>query len=55
LFTFSFQAEEILEALELNGPYQPLGYADNVSLLGDNSDNVEERRETLIDAMMSSV
>jgi hypothetical protein len=36
--------------LKLKGTHQLLAYADDVSLLGDNIDNVKKHTETLIDA-----
>jgi hypothetical protein len=35
--------------LKLNGTHQLLAYADDVNLLGDNSDTIEKTVETLID------
>jgi hypothetical protein len=34
----------------LNGTRQLLAYADDVNLLGDNTDTINKNRETLIDA-----
>jgi hypothetical protein len=36
--------------LKLNGTYQLLVYADNVTLLEDNINTIKESTETLIDA-----
>jgi hypothetical protein len=36
--------------LKLNGTHQPLGYAEDVNLLGDNIDTIKKITETLIDA-----
>jgi hypothetical protein len=36
--------------LKLNGKHQLLAYADDVNLLGDNTDTVKKNTETLIDA-----
>jgi hypothetical protein len=34
--------------LKLNGTHQPLTYADDVNLLGDNIDTIKKNTETLI-------
>jgi hypothetical protein len=36
--------------LKLNGTHQLLVYADDVNLLGDNTDVIKKNTETLIDA-----
>jgi hypothetical protein len=36
--------------LNFNGKHQHLAYADDVNLLGDNTDNIKKNIETLIDA-----
>jgi hypothetical protein len=36
--------------LKFNGTHQLLGYADDVSLLGDNIDTIKKKTENLIDA-----
>jgi hypothetical protein len=36
--------------LKLNGSYQPLVYADDVNLPGDNIDTINNHTETLFDA-----
>jgi hypothetical protein len=36
--------------LKLNGTHQLLAYADDVNLLGVNTDTIKENTETLIDA-----
>jgi hypothetical protein len=36
--------------LKLNGTHQPLLYADDVTLLGDNIDTINKNTEPLIDA-----
>jgi hypothetical protein len=35
--------------LEINGTHQPLAYADNMNLLGNNTDTTKEHTETLND------
>jgi hypothetical protein len=35
--------------LKLNGAHQPLVYADDVNLLGDNIDTIKKKTESLID------
>jgi hypothetical protein len=35
--------------LKLNGAHEPLAYAGNVNLLGDNIDTTKEHTETLTD------
>jgi hypothetical protein len=36
--------------LKMSGTHQLLAYADDVNLLGDNTDTVKKNTETLIDA-----
>jgi hypothetical protein len=36
--------------LKFNGTHQILAYADDVNLLGDNTDTIKKNIETLIDA-----
>jgi hypothetical protein len=36
--------------LKLNGTHQLLAYANDVNLLGDNTDTIQRNTETLIDA-----
>jgi hypothetical protein len=36
--------------LALNWMHQPLGYPDDVNLLGDNTDTIKKNTESLIDA-----
>jgi hypothetical protein len=55
--TFNFDLEcairefqENQKGLKLNGTYQLLVYADDVILLGDNTDTIKKCIETLIDA-----
>jgi hypothetical protein len=36
--------------LKLNGSHQPLDYADNVNLLGENIDTIKKNTKALIDA-----
>jgi hypothetical protein len=44
------KAQENQVRLKLNGTHQHLAYADDVNLLGDNTDTVKKNTETLIDA-----
>jgi hypothetical protein len=41
---------QIQVGLKFNGIHQLLAYADNVSLLGDNIDNIKKNTENFIDA-----
>jgi hypothetical protein len=55
LFNFALEygirkVQENRVGLALNGTRQLLAYADDVNLLGDNTDTIEESTETLIDA-----
>jgi hypothetical protein len=36
--------------LKLNGTHQLLAYADDVNLLGDNTDTMKKNTDTLLDA-----
>jgi hypothetical protein len=42
--------QENQEGQKLNGTHQLLAYADDVNLLGDNTDTINKNTETLIDA-----
>jgi hypothetical protein len=42
--------QENQAGLKLNGTHQPLTYADDVNLLGDNIDTINKNIQTLIDA-----
>jgi hypothetical protein len=55
LFNFSLEhairkVQENQVGLKLNGRHQLLAYADDVNLLGDNTDTIKKNMETLIDA-----
>jgi hypothetical protein len=55
LFNFAIEyairkVQENQVRLKLNGAHQPLAYADDVNLLGDNIDTIKKNMETLIDA-----
>jgi hypothetical protein len=43
------KSQENQVGLKLNGTRQLLVYADDVNLLGDNTDNIKKNTETLID------
>jgi hypothetical protein len=44
------KVQENLVQLKLNGTHQLLAYADDVNLLGDNTDTINKNTETLTDA-----
>jgi hypothetical protein len=44
------KVQENQVGLKLNGTHQLLAYADDVNLLGDNTDTIKKNMETLIDA-----
>jgi hypothetical protein len=43
------KVQENQVGLKLNGTHQLLAYADDINLLGDNTDTIDENTETLID------
>jgi hypothetical protein len=54
LFNFALgygirKVQENREVLKLNGTHQLLAYADDMNLLGDNTDTIKKDTETLID------
>jgi transglutaminase/protease-like cytokinesis protein 3 len=44
------KVQEIQVGPQLNGTHQVLAYADDVNLLGDNTDTINKNTQTLIDA-----
>jgi sorting nexin-29 len=55
LFNFALEyairnVQENQVRLKINGTHQLLAYADDINLLGDNTDTIEKNTETLIDA-----
>jgi predicted GTPase len=44
------KVQENQVGLKLNGTHRLLAYADDVNLLGDNTDTIEKNTETLLDA-----
>jgi hypothetical protein len=44
------KVQENQAGLKLNGAHQLLAYADDVNLLGDNTDTINKNTQTLIDA-----
>jgi hypothetical protein len=41
------RVEENQEGLKLNGPHQPLDYADNVNTVGGNIDTIQKNTKAL--------
>jgi hypothetical protein len=53
LLLFNFALEYAIRKVQenkLNGTHQLLAYADDVDLLGDNTDTIKENKEIVIDA-----
>jgi hypothetical protein len=55
LFNFALEyairkVQKTQVGLKLNGTHQLLAYADDVNLLGDNTDAIKKNTETLFDA-----
>jgi hypothetical protein len=52
-FVLEYAIKKVQEnqvGLKLNGTHQLLAYADDINLLGDDTDIIEKNTETLIDA-----